>query len=258
MGQSIDTKEIARVERGAEAGWPALETATLGPWRCRASQGVTSRANSVMTTPALHADARADWSQLIEWAEAFYRRQALAPTFQISASTVPSNLDEMLADRGYEVEKMSEVHQAHVAALIRQPPELGSAFVERRSHEPDEAWLTLEFGDPSARRAIQERICRQITVPQLFASIQREGQTVACARGVMADGLGWVYNMATAPAWRRRGLAAYLLHRLARWCGSLGVGQMYLQVMAQNAPAIALYQRAGFSINHRYHYTVLR
>jgi GNAT superfamily N-acetyltransferase len=150
------------------------------------------------------------------------------------------------------------VHAADVAVLLQQPGNTDTAFVDLCSNEPDEAWLGLEFGEPTPRRSVQESICRRITAKQLYASIQREGQTVSCARGALADGMGWVYGMMTAPLWRRRGLAARLLHRLAHWCDSQGAGRMYLQVMADNTTALRLYRRAGFEIIYRYQYRALR
>jgi GNAT superfamily N-acetyltransferase len=258
MGHSMPTNEIARIERSAEAGWPSLEVQTLGPWHCRASHGVTHRANSVMTTPAAGADPNGHWSDLIERAEGFYQRHKLAVLFQISPTTVPSNLDDLLAARGYQIERASEVHTADISVLLRQAGNTDKAFADLWSGEPDEAWLRLEFGEPSPRRSIQESICRRVTAPQLFASIQREGQTVSCARGVLADGLGWVYGMTTAPLWRGRGLAARLLHRLAHWCDSQGAGRMYLQVMADNTTALSLYRKTGFKLIYQYHYRALR
>ena len=55
-----------------------------------------------------------------------------------------------------------------------------------------------------------------------------------------------VQNVATAPAFRRKGVAAGLLrYVLARWHDS-GFESAWLEVRVSNLPAIALYQRFGF------------
>jgi N-acetylglutamate synthase len=61
--------------------------------------------------------------------------------------------------------------------------------------------------------------------------------------------------MQVAPAWRRRGLAVALTTAL---CAAVsahddGAERVLLQVAIDNAPAIALYERLGFRISHRYH-----
>ena len=63
--------------------------------------------------------------------------------------------------------------------------------------------------------------------------------------------------MATQPAFRRQGAAGAILHALARWGQAHGATQIYLQVMQDNQPALALYAGAGFETLYRYHYRVL-
>jgi ribosomal protein S18 acetylase RimI-like enzyme len=60
--------------------------------------------------------------------------------------------------------------------------------------------------------------------------------------------------MVTQVAYRRRGLATALLHALAAWGQKCGASRAYLQVMQDNAPAQALYERVGFRTLYGYHY----
>jgi len=41
---------------------------------------------------------------------------------------------------------------------------------------------------------------------------------------------------------------------LGRWAAEQGAPSTYLQVMAKNAPAIALYEQLGFALHHTYCY----
>lgn len=58
-----------------------------------------------------------------------------------------------------------------------------------------------------------------------------------------------IQNLATSPTLRREGIAARLLtHALAR-AGRAGSPTAWLEVRAGNRPAIALYERFGFTIS---------
>ncbi len=48
------------------------------------------------------------------------------------------------------------------------------------------------------------------------------------------------------PTARRRGIAARLIDSVAAWATAAGATVLVLDVVAANAPAIALYERAGF------------
>ena len=57
---------------------------------------------------------------------------------------------------------------------------------------------------------------------------------------------GQIANVAVAPAARRRGVARELLAALDRLAGERGLYRVTLEVRASNAPAIALYESAGY------------
>ena len=69
-------------------------------------------------------------------------------------------------------------------------------------------------------------------------------------------GVRWsgVTSVATTADARRRGVATAVLAALAGWSAGQGAASMYLQVLASNAPAVALYERLGFVHHHDYVY----
>lgn len=67
----------------------------------------------------------------------------------------------------------------------------------------------------------------------------------------MVSGELHIHNVATAPAFRRRGVAAALLRHAFERARRQGLESAYLEVRAGNAGAIALYQKFGFGIVSR-------
>ncbi len=67
-----------------------------------------------------------------------------------------------------------------------------------------------------------------------------------------AGGEAEVLNIATHPAWRRRGLAERLLRfALAQLAAGQGPAAVFLDVDETNAPALALYRKTGFTVTGR-------
>ena len=67
--------------------------------------------------------------------------------------------------------------------------------------------------------------------------------------GVMSTGAGeaHVLNLCVAQAYRGQGIGGLLLEQLMEFAGSLGVGEVFLEVRPSNTSAIRLYQSLGFS-----------
>jgi len=79
-------------------------------------------------------------------------------------------------------------------------------------------------------------------------------QVVACALGVLEHDLFGLFDVITARAHRGKGYAGLLLTELLNWGIQQGAQHAYLQVIADNDPALALYQRLGFKHLYSYWY----
>ncbi len=64
-------------------------------------------------------------------------------------------------------------------------------------------------------------------------------------------GLG---GLEVSPAHRRQGLGLAVVAALVEWGAERGAGTVFLQVLSDNAPALALYERLGFRTHHAYRY----
>lgn len=58
---------------------------------------------------------------------------------------------------------------------------------------------------------------------------------------------GYINNVAVHPEYRRRGIAAALISLLAEQAQAIGLAFLTLEVRESNAPAIALYEKLGFT-----------
>jgi ribosomal-protein-alanine N-acetyltransferase len=75
---------------------------------------------------------------------------------------------------------------------------------------------------------------------------EREGRVVAFGVMMLGPGEAQLLNLSVPPDMRRQGLGTALLARFVDDARRCGAEQMFLEVRAGNAAAIALYESAGF------------
>jgi len=250
------TVDPVLIEHLADAAWPAAEQVPLGPWKLRATHGVTRRANSVFT--AGRDDVRAgELERLIEEAERFYARRSLPGVFQISAGTGAKELDAMLQRRGYSINAPSEVWAVSGDALTpMQKACRGGEWRLRREDQPDIGWFDCAFDEIAERRRVHEQIVRRVPPPRLYVAALVDGIVAGCGMATSAHDHTGIFCMATRGAFQRRGIALELVSELCEWCRSLGDQCAFLQVMSDNEAAKALYRKVGFMHEYAYHYRV--
>lgn len=235
----VDDGRRLLLERFAAEAWPALEEVVVDGWRLRASSGVTRRANSALPlSEALPVDE----------VVAFYRGRGLPPVVQVSDPAT----DRALAERGWTSDVQVEV--------LAGPTPTGPSTADVLD-APDSPWLDVWWqvdgrGGP-AELDVARRMLARIAAPVGYARVVEDGRTVAVGRGVAQEGWLGVFSMGVLPGHRRRGLGRQVLHALGTWGDGHGAKSAYLQVFQGNAPARALYDAAGFSPAHRYHYRSL-
>lgn len=248
--------EVHALERAAFDAWTAQEIAPLGPWRLRFMHGVTNRANSVWAGPG---EPPGGFARAIGEVEAWYAARGRPPIFQITPAADP-RLDAQLAARGYEVFDPVSFRVAETARVAAAPSREGV----RASCESalSDAWFELSgrrgrFRGPevSVYRAFLDRLAGRAGFAS--AALPETGPSAAIGAvgfTVVAPPLAGVFSMLTLPEQRRRGLAEAVLGAIARFAIARDATRLYLQVEVDNAPALALYARAGFVEAHRYHY----
>lgn len=244
----MSASEFTAIEAAAFASWPALDgEEDYCGWRLRYGGGYTKRANSVNATAAATALSDAQ----IDDIETRYRQRGLPPIFRLLSLALPDATDAALERRGYRYLDRSLVMSLPLTPQHAGPPPTMLA---------DAADWLAEFasrsGIASAGNDLHLRMLRAIQGKSAFAIGRRDGKAVCFALGVLVDGRLGLFDIATAPGSRRQGLAATLCSQLLAWGYALGASSAYLQVVAANAPAIAMYRKLGFDEAYHYWYRV--
>ncbi|MEM7118538.1 MAG: GNAT family N-acetyltransferase [Chloroflexota bacterium] len=248
--------QIIFLEEIAANAWPPLRVQHLAEWRLRYSDGVHSRANSVLPNGD---DGRLSLDERLTMVEAFYKRLDLPARYQISPAAQPANLDAVLEERGYKLYEPVQVQTAVIDRFLSVHLFSQTKTTVRTTIHtalPD-AWLAFDnrVAQHSLHRAqVRSQILRQIAPQTAFATAYLEGQIAGIGLGVYERGWLGIFNMLTAPLQRKKGVGTAVLNALAHWAKQQGADHAYLQVVAANIAAQALYRRVGFTYHHSYHY----
>ena len=210
----------------AFALFPDLETAPVGDWVLRRSTGHTARrANSVLAFGP--SGVPGDVDRVTE----FYERPV--------AAVLPGSAeDELFRGRGWVLESDDAdtvFMVGSVATALR---------ASRQARSPVDPDVEVTEGSRQARSPVQ---------PDVGLAAARIGDR---ATGTAAYADDWVGFRAieVTPEHRREGLGLAVMEALLEWGAERGATTAYLQVIGDNQPALALYERLGFREHHRYRY----
>ena len=91
-----------------------------------------------------------------------------------------------------------------------------------------------------------EKMLREELGKGIFLVAERDGQTVGYVGCQTVLDEGYITNVAVSPDCRRQGIARMLIDTLTAQAREHGLAFVTLEARASNAPAIALYEGAGF------------
>lgn len=221
------------------ATWPAAEEVHEGPLTLRRGDGGSrvSAATFDGELDMLHLDTAA--RTMRGWGQ--------TPLFMVRAGQ--DALDARLAQAGYSVKDPTVFYSAPIAKQTQQRPPPVTTFT---------AWppLTVQHeiwqsgGVGPNRRAVMDRAVGP-KVTHLGRLDDRPAGT--CFTAISGE-IAMLHALEILPAFRRRGLARYLLTAAAFWAASKGARWFALAVTEGNAGANALYQGLGMTRAGGYHY----
>jgi GNAT superfamily N-acetyltransferase len=242
-------RDVLALEEIAALGWPAPETRWLGRWLLRAAEGWTGRGNSVLPLgePGLPLDEAL--AEVTGW----YGARGLPARFTIPTPAREA-LDEALTARGWRPYNPTAVLTGDLEVLLRRLPAPTRPVTVEPA--PGEDWLGLYHYRGSTTLPPVARAVLTGARDAGFAVLRDGGRPLAIARGSVDAGWVGVTAVEVDAAHRRQGLGTAVMRAILDWGRARGAVSAYLQVAADNAAALALYDALGFARHHNYHYTL--
>ncbi len=238
-------------EDAAFNAWPALKEILHDGWLVRLSGGESRRTNSV----SVIGPPRSPLEGKLAFCERIYLAHQLPLSFRVRSFDAPA-LERRLAQEGFA---------AHDETLTLFK-DLGSQAPGEKSPDfcleakASRHWLHAHqqfTGRSDAQTDLRLRQLELISLPCAFASVMRSGKIASLAIAVVHDRMMVLQWVATDPAHRQQGHSRATLLGLFAWGAAQGARGACLQVLASNAPALALYRSLGFDRElYRYHYRV--
>lgn len=256
---------LARVEDASLNASAPPQQRWIDGWLVRFSAGKARRARCVQPV----ADGRLPLGERLALAQAVYDEAGLPMLIRITPFAQPPALDAELAARGW-----SAIEET-IVMLRRLDGEFATAAASRSAWPATLFWQEVDHdayaeavgalrGSTAAEcRSHAERLraspvpyrgaCLAIA-PDLAGGGSGMTQVAACAQVAREGTFAGLYDVFTAPAWRGQRLATIICERMLSQEYSRGATAAYLQVAADNVPALAMYRRLGFTAAYRYHY----
>ncbi len=235
------------VELATYASWPAFEQEEYRGWMLRFAEGCTKRANSVNAKSPIQGDL----PEAVSYCESFYKARGLPAIFRLLSFVDDPALDLYLAGAGYDYIDPS---------LVLCQSLDGASTITTDSLSVDRAsWLDVYdeiSGVDSKKRAIHARMLAMVPSPSLFAVLEHQGEPVACGLGVIHQSWFGLFDIITRPQNRRQGHGTRLVKAMLAWAPDHGARNAYVQVLANNARAIRLYERLGYRRLYHYWYRI--
>ncbi|MGN7416006.1 GNAT family N-acetyltransferase [Paenibacillus sp. SAF-068] len=249
MTHTTDTEQKT-IEEMSLNHWQPLSTLLYDGWVLRFAKGYTKRANSVQP---IHYSTL-DVHEKIAECERIYASNQLNTIFKITPFIQPDHLDQLLQDKGYAVVDLTHV-QTRSLDNIKEPVHQAVQIDEQLTTIWLDHFCRLNKMN-DLQRETSELMLNNIRTKAGFISLLMDGQVVACGFGVIERGYIGLYDIITDADFRNQGLAEQMILHLLHWAVENGATSSYLQVVANNAPALKLYAKLGYSQIYSYWYRV--
>ncbi len=245
--------DVARLERLSLEVWPPAERVPLDGWELCWSGGTTRRTNSVQPL----ADGGMALDDKLGRCERHFADRGARLVFKLTEESRPPGLDDELGARGFARADPTCVEILDLAGPgsdgadpgVRIDDELGARWFAQCV-----ALNQVAEGARPALRGILERLPGERAFAALFDGDAADAPAFAVGLGVLHRDHLFLGEIATHAAQRRRGLARRVVAATLDWGRRRGARRAFLQVVAANAPARALYAELGFREAYRYWY----
>jgi GNAT superfamily N-acetyltransferase len=230
--------------------WPAPDEEWLGRWWLRSAGGFTARAGAVrpLGDPGRPLDDAL--ASVVDW----YGSRGVPPMIRVVNG---SNLGTELDRRGWAVGAQCVVQTVTVARLVRL---LGvrahtePSSVVHTDAVPPSSWLLRYHGGSITPVALQVLTGAADVAFATIESGDSSAAAVAIGRAAVEPPWAGFAAIEVDPEMRRQGHARAVMVTLTQWAAPRGAVRAWLEVLADNHAALALYASLGFADHHRYSY----
>lgn len=250
----MNQTDIMRYEELQANAFPALQTVQYDGWAVRFGGGFTYRVNCAnpMYPECLPVEEK------IEYVEKLYEESELSLSiFKLHEGMEPSRIEkceEILAGKGYDRLRDGNIFICDLEKFDKTP-----AVEVVVSGEMTDAWLdgflTMN-GTPDRQRDAASAMLKNIHYPIAAAAIYENGKMIACGLGVLERGHVGLYDIFVDATCRRRGLGGDICTAIMNAGKARGCNMAYLQVLADNFGARALYRGLGYEESYGYWFRV--
>lgn len=112
-------------------------------------------------------------------------------------------------------------------------------------------WTEI-FAYPEPRNEPRRVIRQKVAVDDgLLLVAIADGELVGTVMGGYDGHRGWIYSLAVAAPWRRRGIGSQLMRHMETLLAARNCPKINLQLLATNAAIVAFYDRLGYRVEER-------
>ena len=241
------TLRVLELDQICNLTWPATQELENSGWLMRAAGGVTNRANSVLPLAAnLEAGALKDFAEKLSAAQEFYNKRNLPTIFQV-ALPAWQLLSEKLRSIG-AIETLRG--NTMVTDLSPSKQIVPAGFEILQSDQFSNEWLAVK-PTPGIEKILSGCAATYLTMIN-------NGKAIATCRIALAKGWSSITRVYVHQDFRGQGLGKAIMAAALEASFEQGATKALLQVEANNAIAIGVYESLGFNFHHEYSYLELK
>lgn len=250
----MNQQEIVFFEELQANAFPALRTVQFDGWAVRFGGGFTYRVNCANPMyPEVLPTA-----EKLEYVEKLYQQSDLSLSiFKLHEGMEKDRLEtaeKILTEKDYDRLRDGNIFVCDLRTFDQQP----TAEVVVSSVMTDEwldGFLTMN-GTAEGQRQAAAAMLKNIHYPIAAAAVYEGEKMIACGLGVMERGHVGLYDIYVDASCRRRGLGGDICTAIMNAGKNMGCYTAYLQVLADNSGARALYRQLGYEESYGYWFRV--
>lgn len=260
---------IKLIEEISLNAWPSHKIELYDGWLIRFSHNYTHRTNSVTQV----GDSLIPIDEKIAYCEKIYANYHTPTIFKISP-LLDSSFDQLLSEKGYEIQHVTEVMTMNFCDFQSYTPIATEyEYYGRNSGLPSfvvypdnvvvllqdritDDWINSLFRlngttNPTLRRIVPSMF-KAIPKETIVASIEIDGRMVASGLGIMDRGHVGLYAIYVDASCRRKKFARAICSTILSEAQKKHAEHAYLQVVQGNTYAKQLYTSLGFKDLYTY------